>query len=91
MTDKELERGRIAASLLENEIYQEAYNVVRNAYLEAFANSPVRDVDGQHEIRLMLKAMQDVRTHIEQVLNTGKMAELKLKEEKTLWNRIVGR
>lgn len=89
--DKELERGRIAASLLENDIYQEAFETVRLAYLAAFENCPVRDIDGQHEIRLMLKAMSDFKTHIEQVINTGKMVEIKLKEEKSLWSRVVGR
>lgn len=85
----EQERGRIAASLLENEIYKEAVETVRTAILDTWANSPIRDTEGQHELRLMLKALNDVNGHVQQVMNTGKMAKIQQEEKRNLFDRII--
>lgn len=87
--DKELERGRIAASLLDNEIYKEAVESVRTAIIDTWANSPIRDTEGQHELRLMLKCLNDIQGHVQQVMNTGTMAKIQQEEKKTLFDRII--
>lgn len=89
--EKELERARIAASLLENEIYKEAVQSVRSAIIDTWASSPVRDIDGQHELRLMLKCLNDVQSHVENVMNTGKMVKIQREEQKSIFDRMLKR
>ena len=87
--EKELERGRIAASLLENEIYKEAVEKVKTAIIDTWANSPIRDTEGQHELRLMLKCLNDVQGHIQTVMQTGQMAKIQQEEKRGFFGRIV--
>jgi hypothetical protein len=74
--DKEIQRGRHAEQLLNDELLKEAFDTVEDAILEKWRQSPVRDLDGQHELRLLLKAVMDVKGYIVEVMNTGKLAAI---------------
>lgn len=89
MNDREIERGRIAAGLLDNEIYKESVEKVRTAIIDTWASSPIRDTEGQHELRLMLKCLNDIQNHIKQVMETGKMAKIQQEEKHGFFGRIV--
>lgn len=74
-------RGALAANVLDNEVYKEAFATVRNGIISAWENAPIRDKDGQGELKLMLKLLNDVQKNIENVMQTGKMAKIMIERE----------
>lgn len=79
--DEELQRGDMASAVLENPIYAESWELVRNGIIAAWENAPIRDKEGQNELKLMLKVLGDVRKAVEQTMNTGKMARIQIEQE----------
>jgi hypothetical protein len=73
--DQEYERGERAKALWDNDIFKEARTSVRNAIVDKWATSPVGDKEGQHELRLMLKLLDDLEANILRVIQDGKHAE----------------
>jgi len=68
-------RTNRAKSLLEDAELTAAFNGVRTALLERFEACPIRDIEGQHEIKLMLKLLSDVRANLQSVVDSGKVIE----------------
>ena len=79
---KDLDRALQAKQLLENHIYAEAIELVRNGIINAWENSPIRDTEGQHELRLMLKLLNDLQNNIKRVVDSGKLAEIEIERQK---------
>lgn len=73
---KEIQRGEAAEQLLRNELLQEAFAMVESGIIEQWKAAPIRDREGQHELKLMLKLLGDVRGYIKEVANTGKLARI---------------
>jgi hypothetical protein len=79
LTDKKLmARADRAKRLLEDEELTKAFTAVREALLERFESCPIRDIEGQHEIKLMLKLLGDVRANLHSVVDNGKVIEYRL-------------
>lgn len=83
MTSSHIEeqRGKQAEQVLNNEIYKEAFESVRLGILDAWQNSPIRDKEGQHELKLMHKLLVDVQKNMENVMQTGKLARLQIERD----------
>ena len=79
--EAEAAKGTKARLLLESEIYKEAFTKTRQAIMDTWASSPIRDAEGQHELRLMLKLLDDVNGYIVSVANTGKLAQAQIEHE----------
>lgn len=77
--ERDLTRGAHAQRLLEDTLLTEAFENVEKAIHEKWANAPLSDRDGQHELLLMLKLLRDVRANLEHALADGKFAADKLK------------
>jgi hypothetical protein len=75
MTKDVTARANRAKSLLEDAELTAAFNGVRTALLERFEACPIRDIEGQHEIKLMLKLLVDVRANLQSVVDNGKVIE----------------
>lgn len=74
MTDQEiLARKDLADQLLENPEFERAFSAVRQALLDRFEECPIRDKEAQHEIKLMLKLLSDVKTNLQSVIYSGKV------------------
>lgn len=80
----EMSRGAKAEALLNDEIFKDALDSVEKAIVDKWRDSPVMDKDGQHELRLMLKAFLDVKKNIEEHVRTGKLATAQFNEESRL-------
>lgn len=85
----EASRGGRADALLKSDIYQEAVGKVRNAIIDRWATSPVSDRDGQHELRLMLKLLNDLEGNIKTVADTGKLASIQIAQEQEKKSRLA--
>lgn len=79
---KEADLGAKAEALLRDETYQNAVRSVREGIHIRWSASPITDVEGQHELRLMLKLLDDIEANIEEVVRTGKLAAVQIAEEK---------
>ena len=83
LTD-ELRRGEQARLLLQNEMYVDAVTQVRQAIVDKWQQSPLRDREGHHELKLMLKLLGDLTGYIQTTMETGKMAQLQLESERRM-------
>lgn len=81
--EKDAERGARAQRLLEDPVFTDAFKAVEQAIFDQWAASPVRDIEGQHELRLMLNLLRDVRSSLEQTMVDGKLAVEELKRLNT--------
>ena len=74
MTEAEtLERADKARKILESPLYQEGYELVRQAIIAKWEQTPIRDRDGAHELKLMMRLLADVRANMEQAVRDGKV------------------
>jgi hypothetical protein len=80
--EKDAEVGRQAEMLLDNPIYKDSIAAVQSAIITAWQASPIRDKEGQHELKLMLKLLGDLEANIKRVAETGKLAKLQIEQEK---------
>ena len=71
---KQVERGNHAARLMQDPLLQEAFHIVEQAIHEQWANSPLRDIEGQVALRAMLNHLRDLRAVLEVALADGKAA-----------------
>jgi hypothetical protein len=78
--EHDISRGARAEQLLNDPLLQEAFTSVRNGIVETWEAAPLRDTQGAHELKLMLKLLGDLRTVLEMTVADGKMAAVKLKE-----------
>lgn len=64
-----------AQALLEDQELNAAFAAVRESILHRIEEAPIRDKDGLHELKIMLKLLNDVRANLQSVVNTGKVIE----------------
>ncbi len=81
---KELDRALLAKQLVENPIYIEAMNALRDGIIAQWENCPIRDTEGQHELKLMLKLLNDLQLNISRVIDTGKLAEIEIERKRKM-------
>jgi len=74
-------RGRQATELLENAMFREAVDTLKQSLVDKWMSSPIRDIEGQHELRLMAKLLGDIEGYISNIAKTGKMAAIQLERE----------
>lgn len=72
--EADLDRAARAQAILNNPTYQESFELVRQAIHEQWEATPVRDRDGAHELKLMLKLLGDVRANLDRAIADGKLA-----------------
>ena len=84
MTDDPIERDRTrgvrARELLDNELVQEALTTIKAEYGKAGEASPARDAEGRERRWVMVKLVEKFKGHLEQVWDSGKIADDKLVE-----------
>ena len=76
MAHKDKERAILAQQILDNPIYQEAVSEVENKLVQAWQDTIVSQQEDREKIYHMLLAMRDIKSQIEEVLTTGKLAEM---------------
>ena len=86
--EKEAEHGRQAELLIDNPIYKDSIQAVREGIFTAWAACPIRDKEGQHELKLMLKLLNDLTSNIQMVAQTGKLARLEIERKRSLAQRV---
>lgn len=78
---EDVTRGARAEKLLQDPMLSEAFSLVREAIISKWERTPMRDLEGAHELKLMLKLLGDVRANLEQAVSDGKLAAEELKQQ----------
>ena len=79
---EELRRGELARHVVENEIYQDAIKQVREGIIKKWEEAPLRDREGHHELKIMLKLLCEITGYIQTTMDTGKMAQIQLEHDR---------
>lgn len=76
MTDlqDDIDRALKAEKLLSDPLLDQAFRDVEGAIHERWAECPLRDREGAHELKLQLKLLSDVRANLERAVADGKLA-----------------
>lgn len=75
-------KGDRASELLNGEIFSEAVENVRKAIIDKWQACPVRDKEGQHELHLMVKLLDELVGQINVFINEGKNARFQIESQK---------
>lgn len=79
--ERQAREGHQAGELLRDGLFSQIINDMRTKIIEEWRSAPLRDLDGQHELKLMLKVLDDIVKNIEQSYLTGEMAKKQLAQE----------
>ena len=79
MADKSLEevkRGEQAAQILDNPLYKEAMDKVRESLISSMANSPLGDEKTHNKLVIALQLLNQINKQLTDVMHTGKLAAI---------------
>lgn len=82
--EADLDRAARAKAVIDNPTFQESFDLVRQAIHEQWESAPIRDHDGAHELKLMLKLLGDVKAQLERAIADGTIAAHELDRRRTL-------
>ena len=78
-----LDRATKATAILENPVYQEAWDSTRLAIIALIEKTPMSEVQTAEDLRRCLKLLRDVRLNLELFMKQGKVASFNLAAEKS--------
>lgn len=78
-----LDRATKATAILENPVYQEAWDSTRLAIIALIEKTPMSEVQTAEDLRRCLKLLRDVRLNLELLMKQGKVASFNLAQEKS--------
>ena len=67
------ERARQANSLLQNELFIEAFDVLKQDLLNRWSNSGSTEVEARESIWLAMRLLDKIHAHIQSIVETGDM------------------
>ena len=83
--DQREHRAVRAQEVINNPLYVEAWNAVEQEIHKRWAQSPISDIEGQNQLRLMLHLLISLKENFDSVIQDGKLAAY---EKQTLKQRV---
>lgn len=77
-----IEQANRAKAVLDSPAYQAAYEGVRAAIIERIEKCPLGDTATAEDLRRCLKLLRDVQLNMVVAMNSGKLEQFRLDEEK---------
>lgn len=71
--EQEIDRGRRAADLLENDIFKTAVEALESEYVRAWKETASADEQGRERIFLALQVSRDFVQHLNTMIASGKI------------------
>ena len=81
----EIKRGERAAEVLENELYKEAVEKVRNGIIQSMAISPLGDSETHNRLVIAMQLLNQIEKSLKDVVTTGKMAGLQTTDKRKIF------
>ena len=75
---EEIDRGNKAKVILSDPLFQEAFDQLRELYMNAWEQTTIKDSDTRERLWMMIANLSDVKAHLKTVLETGQMSEQQL-------------
>lgn len=77
--EKDIERAQHAKRLLADPLIQGAFVTLAQTLHEAWERCPIRDREGQHELRLMLELLGQLKSYFDLAISDGELAAQTIK------------
>lgn len=74
--DTEIRSAREARALLDNPVFAKAFTTIESTLIARMKAVPIADLTTQHELVLCLQLLGSVRRYFDEIIDTGKMAEI---------------
>ena len=74
-TRRDIELGEKARSVVENEVYREAFDTIRNRYIDALINTAEDDVQRRERAYTAIRMLEEVESHLLSMMDKGKLAK----------------
>ncbi len=89
--ETEVSRGMQAREVLENDLFKEAVEKTQQDIFDKFAATDPTDKEGMVIQRLRLKCLADITRNLQDVMNTGVLAEQQINHELTMAQKLKER
>lgn len=80
MRNEEIVRGEEAKRIIEHPIFKESVQKVRDGIISAMERSPMGDTHTHNKLCITLQLLKSLEKHLEDVITTGRMAEIQTSE-----------
>lgn len=77
----EIKRGDEAKRILENPIYQEAIQKVRDGLIQNIVSSPLGDATTHNRLAIAMQVLNQIEKQLIDVMQTGKMANIQVQDK----------
>ena len=77
---KEIERGSRAKNILEDDLFIETFQILKDSYQEAIFQTAPNDDEGRLKIYLAYQILGKVENHFRVTMETGKLESKQLEE-----------
>lgn len=77
---KEIDRGAQAKHILESALFNEAFDLIRQNFMDDFENSTAAESEKRENAWVAVKMVKQIKLHFESIMYTGKMAEIQRRE-----------
>ena len=75
-----IDRAERAKAILENPMYEESFNLCRQAILDRIEHCPISDTASAEDLRKCLKLLRDVKANLLAALNAGKVDAFRIEQ-----------
>ena len=82
--EQRVARGDRARALMNDELFVETLDVMRRKVYDEWIKSPIRDKEGQYELRRMIEVISAFERNFRSIAEDGKVAALDLAHESNL-------
>ena len=77
----EIKRGDEAKRIIENPIYQEAIQKVRDGLIQNIVSSPLGDAQTHNRLAIAMQVLNQIEKQLQDVMHTGKMANIQVQDK----------
>lgn len=88
--EERLYLGDRAREVIENEAFIAAFEATEKEVFEQWSNSPARDSTGRELLWQYLSMLRKVKANLQTTLETGKLAQLELRHQRTMADKARG-
>lgn len=84
--EQDVERGRRADEVLNNDVYAESYALIEQELVRLWRDS--RDKSEREDIHKLLRMLEKARNVLESTMRSGKLAADQLRQKQSLLQRV---
>lgn len=86
----EITRGKDAARILNESLYKESFDTVREGLIKAMTQSAMGDKETHNRQVIALQVLEMLKRNLQTVMETGKMAEIQLQDKRKGLGKFFG-